>query len=397
MQNQTLFTLLLSIFVALLGIGIIVPVMPIYAESLGAGGFALGMIIAVFSISRGLLQPFVGNLSDKYGRKRFLLSGLVIYAIVGLLIPEATSINDLIAIRFFHGIGAAMIVPIAMAYVSNLAPKGSEGRYMSYLNIAMFTGLGCGPIIGGVVHDVFGFRAVFYLMALMSFLAALLILRYMSSIEPIPLTPPAKLFTSMGRMIKDRRTLGILFIRYATMIVMVPSMAFLPLLMLNNHHSSGIMIGLVIACRTFLNAVLQIPCGKLADTQNKVILLLCGVTVMTCAIIFIPLASTIPILLLTYCILGTGEAIIWPVLGAYATLEGREKYGHGTMMGIFNLAMSCGVLTGAVLAGCSMDVIGIEWSFFIPAVAIAIFTLIGAYLICTCPKDQQVPPYEPTC
>ena len=79
MTRQILVTLLLSVFIALLGIGIIIPVMPVFATELGANGLALGMIIAAFSVSRGLLQPVVGNLSDRWGRKGFLVTGLFIY------------------------------------------------------------------------------------------------------------------------------------------------------------------------------------------------------------------------------------------------------------------------------------------------------------------------------
>lgn len=75
-----LATLLLYVFIASLGIGITsFPVMPVFAKELGEGGFALGMIIAAFSITRGLLQPVVGNFSDRWGRKNFLISGLFIY------------------------------------------------------------------------------------------------------------------------------------------------------------------------------------------------------------------------------------------------------------------------------------------------------------------------------
>ena len=88
MNKQILITLLLSIFIALLGIGIIIPVMPVFAAELGAGGVSLGMIIAAFSISRGVLQPVVGSLSDRWGRKGFLVAGLFIYGLVGLLIPH---------------------------------------------------------------------------------------------------------------------------------------------------------------------------------------------------------------------------------------------------------------------------------------------------------------------
>jgi len=381
LQAQTLFTLLLSIFIALLGIGIIVPVIPVYAESLGASGFALGMIIAAFSISRGLLMPYTGSLSDSVGKKRFLIAGLLIYAVVGLLIPMATKVSHLLLIRFFHGIGSAMIVPIAMAYISTLSPKGFEGRYMSYLNIAMFSGMGCGPILGGIIYDTLGFHAVFYMMALMSLIACGLIIKNLSEEKPEEKKKPANIFACMSAMIKNRRTLGILIVRYSTMIVMVPSMAFLPLLMTNYHESTGTLVGIIIACRTFVNAALQIPFGKLTDKYDKLTLLLCGIALMILALLIIPSTTSVIVIGLSYSLMGIGEAIIWPVLGAYATIEARNEYGHGAMMGFFNLSMSAGVLTGAILAGCSMDLLGIYWSFYSPAIFIAIASVVGSLLI----------------
>lgn len=386
MRSQTLFTLLLAIFIALLGIGIVVPVMPVYAESLGASGFALGMIIAAFSISRGVLMPFVGSLSDTIGRKRFLIAGLLIYAIVGLLIPMANNVSDLVLIRFFHGVGSAMIVPIAMAYISVLSPDGYEGRYMSYLNIAMFSGMGCGPIIGGIIYDAFGFEAVFYTMAFMSLIACVLIVKNLSEEQKSAKKSASSIFECMKDMLTTRRTLGILIIRYSTMIVMVPSMAFLPLLMSHTYHSNGTVIGTIIACRTFVNAALQIPCGRLTDKYNKLALLVMGVMTMVFALLIIPSAGSIILIGLSYCLLGIGEAIVWPVLGAYATIEGRGKYGHGSMMGVFNLAMSAGVFTGALLAGCSMDILGIFWSFYTPAIFIALSTVAGAWMIYSAPE-----------
>ncbi|MDH3329345.1 MAG: MFS transporter, partial [Desulfobulbaceae bacterium] len=159
MKRQVFGTLLLSVMIALLGIGIIVPVMPVFAVSLGAGGLALGMIIAAFSLTRAILQPVVGNLSDRLGRKGFLVSGLLIYSLVGIILPEADSVVNLIAIRAFHGIGSAMIVPVAMAYVGDMAPLGQEGRYMGMLNIAIFIGIGGGPLFGGLFTDLWGMAA----------------------------------------------------------------------------------------------------------------------------------------------------------------------------------------------------------------------------------------------
>ena len=381
MKNNTLATLLLSVFIALLGIGIIVPVMPVFASELGAGGFALGMIIAAFSISRGVLQPIVGNLSDKWGRKNFLIAGLFIYGIVGLLIPQATNVGNLIAIRAFHGVGSAMIVPIAMAYVGLLSPVGHEGRYMSYLNIAIFCGIGCGPVIGGLVSDLFGFASVFYLMAVLSFIALILVISNMPKRSPTEIKEGSTLLKSIKKMVGNSRTAGILLARYATMIIMVPTMAFLPLLMSNWPVHTGLQVGMVIACRTLTNAVLQVPFGKFADKYNKLVLLLAGVLCMSLAVLAIPSMENVVSMTILYIFLGIGEAVIWPVLGAYATEEGRVHYGQGTMMGMFSFTMSGGVLTGAVLAGISMDLVGIAWAYYTCGAMVLLLTLVAAKMI----------------
>lgn len=389
MERQTFITLLLSVFIALLGIGIIIPIMPVFAAELGAGGFSLGMIIAAFSVTRGLLQPVVGNLSDKFGRKWFLVAGLFIYGLVGLLIPHATSVVDLITIRGFHGIGSAMIVPIAMAYMSFLAPQGQEGRYMSYLNIAIFCGIGCGPVFGGLFFDLWGMASPFYFMALFSFTAFILVVRNMPTYVPRQRKGQAGLLVSFSRILHRRRTVGILAARYATMIVMVPSMAFLPLLMSAWDGVTGVQIGVVIAGRTLVNAVLQVPFGKLADCCDKVLLLLVGTFCMGAALLAVPSITGVLHMVLIYMLLGVGEALIWPVLGAYASEEGRNHFGHGTMMGVFSLAMSAGVFTGAMLAGYSMDNLGMQWAFYITSSVIFFLTTGSAWLIRSGEKRDQ--------
>jgi len=381
MKNHTLLTLLLSVFIALLGIGIIVPVMPIFARELGAGGFALGMIIAAFSITRGVLQPVIGNLSDRWGRKNFFTTGLFVYGLVGLFIPHAGGVPQLIVIRAFHGIGSAMIVPIAMAYMSFFAPAGQEGRYMSYLNIAIFCGIGCGPIIGGLLSDIWGLAAVFYIMAALSFAAFLLAIVYLPGRIEAGHQAARPLLASMRGMLASGRTCGILLARYTTMIIMVPSMAFLPLLMSRWPGSSGLQIGMIIACRTLVNAVFQLPFGRIADRYNRLLLLLASSIVLGLVILLIPLIDSFLQMAVLYLLMGTAEAAIWAVLGAYASEEGRRHYGHGTMMGVFSFAMSAGVFTGAVLAGFSMNSWGIERAYYVTGSVVLALSLLAAAMI----------------
>ncbi|MBU0676288.1 MAG: MFS transporter [Proteobacteria bacterium] len=397
MQRHLLIILLLSVFTALLGIGIIVPVMPVFAESLGANGLALGVIIAAFSLSRGFCQPIVGNLSDRWGRRGFLLSGLAVYAVVGLMMPAATTVAGLIVIRTLHGVGSAMIVPVAMAYVSELAPVGQEGRYMGMLNVAIFTGIGSGPLIGGVCTDLWGMASAFYVMAGLSCLALLLVLFQMPTLG-IPVTKPGGrigVIRSLMLMLSCRRTAGILLARLATMIIMVPTMAFLPLLMHQWFGASALQIGVVIAARTLVNAVLQTPFGRLADRLDKVRLLRFGCLIISGIMCLVPLAANFWVLLGLFVVLGCGEAIIWPTLGALATEEGR-RYGQGSMMGVFNLAMSGGVFIGAIGAGFTSDWLGLHWTFPLIGVLVLGLTLPATMIISGAKSPQILPQDLPT-
>ncbi|MCL1980798.1 MAG: MFS transporter [Proteobacteria bacterium] len=381
MFNRILITVVVAVFIALLGIGIIVPILPVLATKLGASGFALGLITAAFSLSRGLCQPVVGNLSDRWGRKGFMVVGLFIYGLVGLLVPLAESVPHLVVIRLFQGFGAAMIVPVAMAYASFLSPPGEEGRYMGVVNVAVFCGTGFGPVLGGYFADNWGMASVFHMMAGLCFCAFILVLFNMPACSPIDRPQRISLLANIGLMLRRRRTVGILLARFATVLMMVPTMAFLPVMMAGWPGSSGMQAGLVITCRTLMNAVLQYPFGALTDRSDKVVLLLSGSFCMCAAVALIPLMNSLGAMIGMYLFLGFGEAVLWPVLGAYAVEEGRNLFGHGTMMGVFNLAMSGGVFTGALLAGLSMDGLGVRHAFWATGGVIVILCSLAAYLI----------------
>jgi len=378
MNRQILIILLFSVFIALLGIGIIVPVMPDFATRLGASGTSLGLMIAAFSLTRGIFQPIVGTFSDRWGRKGFLITGLSIYGLVGLILPEAGSVANLIIIRTFHGFGSAMIMPVAMAYVSELAPPGQEGRYMALLNIVIFSGFGGGPMLGGFFADLWGMAFAFYVMAGLSFLAmVLLVLKLPSRAAPnIATSVNIGMFKSMRQVFTSHRTNGILLARMVTMFIMVPTMAFLPLLMHQKFQATGIMIGLVITVRTFTNAFLQVPCGRMADRLDKISMLIIGCLVISLIMVLVPLATSFIHMILLFCVLGAGEALIWPVLGALAAEDGKI-YGHGTMMGVFSLAMSSGIFLGSLGAGLVMDFWGLNWSFVVIGLTV-LFLSLGA-------------------
>jgi MFS family permease len=381
MQRSVLFTILSAIFIVFVGMGIIVPILPVYAAELGATGFALGVIVAGFALSAGLLQPFVGNLSDRHGRKGFMIIGLVMFGLTGYTYTLAGSVAHMVMIRIFHGAGSALIFPIAMAYITEASGGKNIGRYMGMFNIAIFAGIGAGPVLGGFFLDLWGRNAAFYAMAMLSFVSAALVIFVLPGRDPLAVIEnQSKMLDVFRRMLRNRRVMGILLARMATMIIMVPTFAFLPLLMTQQMDASGAQIGMVIACRTLVNAFLQMPFGTLADIWNPNRLLLAGSTLICIGIFSVPFAVGFVPLLLLFGLIGLGEAVSWPAMGAMAAEEGH-KYGQGSMMGVFNMAMNAGVFIGAMGVGAMVDLLGIEWAFYIVAAFLAFCAIAAALMI----------------
>jgi MFS family permease len=211
-------------------------------------------------------------------------------------------------------------------------------------------------------------------MALLSFVAFLLVIKLMPSTADHGTARQPPLLGSLKQMMCSGQTRGILLARYATMIIMVPTMAFLPLLATQWAVSSGLMIGMIIACRTLVNAVFQVPFGRLADRVDKRRMLLVGCLALSVIVYWIPSLPGFLPMALGYCLLGLAEAAVWAALGAYASIEAKRFYGHGTMMGVFSFAMSAGVFTGAMLAGWSMDAHGIGTAYRVCAMVVLVLS-----------------------
>lgn len=150
-NRGTFISLFISTAAAMLGIGIIEPIMPLYAKSMGASGIVLGLIFSGFAFSRTLFAPIIGKISDRHGRKRFLVTGLFLFIIFSILYILAKTPFVLILIRAAQGLASVMVTPIAQAYIGDITPVGKEGKYMNLFFISYFSGTALGPVAGGSI------------------------------------------------------------------------------------------------------------------------------------------------------------------------------------------------------------------------------------------------------
>ena len=154
-------TLFLAIFFTTLGVGLVVPLLPVYAHELGADAFQVGLVFAAFSLTRSMFVPYFGKLSDKKGKKPFVTTGLFIFFFLSILYTYSKNIETLILLRLGQEFASAMVLPVAQAYIGIMTPPQKEGRVMGLFSISLYGGLIFWPPLGGVVKDWFSINASF--------------------------------------------------------------------------------------------------------------------------------------------------------------------------------------------------------------------------------------------
>lgn len=204
-----------SILAAVTGVGIVVPLLPVYAHDLGASGIYIALIFGGFSLSRTFFLPFFGRLSDKKGRKPFLIIGLFSYFLISVAFMLSKGLNTLVIIRIIQGVASAMIIPVAQAYMGDITPEGKEGLAMGMFNMSTFLGLSIGPLFGGVIKDAFTIHAAFACMGILVFFAFCLSYFFLPPIQEERLITGEYHPVPWRKLIFDRGIISLFFFRMA--------------------------------------------------------------------------------------------------------------------------------------------------------------------------------------
>lgn len=354
--------LLLSVFMAMVGLGIISPIMPNYASDLGASGIYIGLIYSSFSLSRAALQTPIGRLADTYSKKKIIVAGLVVYAVISVVYTYVTSPEMLIVVRFFHGVGSSMMMPVAMAYAMNLTPQGEEGKYMGYLNTALFSGFGAGPFIGGYIYENYSTVMVFNTMTVMVLISLALTILLVPDEESLGMKP-RQAPVPIREILANRTLSSILIYRAVNALGRGTIMSFLPLYVVQILGLSSTYIGVILSTGIFLNAFLQTPMGMLADRVNRKALLIGGGMLAAMGYFYLVQTGTIAEIFVARMVVSLGSALSMPAVTAIIAKEGREL-GSGSTVGVFNTAMSIGQIIGPVFSGFLLDAYGMGSVFY---------------------------------
>jgi len=170
--TRPLLVIFLTIFVNLIGFGIIIPLLPFYAETFGASPLAIGLLFAVYSLCQLVASPLLGNLSDRHGRRPVLIFSLLGTVVSFVMMAMAHSLVMLFAARIVDGLSGGNI-STARAYVADVTEPKDRARAYGLIGAAFGMGFIMGPALSGVLAG-YSYTAPIWVAAALTLVAALM-------------------------------------------------------------------------------------------------------------------------------------------------------------------------------------------------------------------------------
>ncbi len=365
-KSSTLWLLTFVVFMSMSGLGLIVPVLPLYVKEMGAKGIWIGFIISAFSIPRIISGPYFGKLADLKGKlKPFIASGLALFSFSGVGLAYFKSLFLLFLTRFFQGLGSSITVPISSAFAGKIAKKGDESFYMSILNTGFFLGFGFGPFIGGLIADYYGYFFTFITMAVISFLAFIIVLLFLPDIKTVDIKFK-KDSSNIFQIIKEPFIQGLFALRTTLAFARGSIIAFFPIFV-SNFGASKTEIGVLLTVQLILISVLLIPLGKITDKiKRKRMQAVLGHSFAMLCTFLIPFLKGVWVFLVPQIGIALGTSFAIPAILGLLVESGR-KFGMASVMGLMDSAFAFGLIFGPIISGKVYDLIDIKFVFYICA------------------------------
>ncbi|MFY0675230.1 MAG: MFS transporter [Bacteroidia bacterium] len=161
MKSKPLAILFLTIFIDLLGFGIIIPILPTYSKELGASDFMVSVVGFIFPMVQFLFSPLMGSISDRFGRKPIITGSLLVNIVGYGLFAHAATIPLLFVARLLNGVGSANL-GAAQAYISDITPTEERAKAFGIIGAAFGLGFIFGPPLGGILKESYGIEVVGY-------------------------------------------------------------------------------------------------------------------------------------------------------------------------------------------------------------------------------------------
>ncbi|MBP7961646.1 MAG: MFS transporter [Caldilineaceae bacterium] len=271
--RRNLYVLFMVQLISTAGFSLVFPFLPLYVKEVGiaTGGsveFWAGLVFSSQAATMMIAAPIWGAVADRYGRKLMLLRATLAGAVILAAMGFVQNAEQLVALRAIQGMLTG-VVAAANALVAASAPREKSGESLGLLQMARWTGIALGPLIGGVIGDAFGFRESFWITGILLALAGFAVLFWVhEDFVPVPKLERQSMRSSFTTLLKApgmAKLYSITFLNSLGFAVILPIAPLFVLTLLPNSSAIATITGLMIGLRAFSGATSAVWFGKLGD------------------------------------------------------------------------------------------------------------------------------------
>lgn len=346
-SRGALVSLSLSMLLASLGTSIANVGLPSLAQAFEVSFHAVQWVVLGYLLAITAVIVSAGRLGDRLGRRRLLLAGLLLFAVACGLCGVAPTLEWLVGARVLQGLGAAIMMAMALAMVGDTVSKARTGRVMGLLGTMSAVGTAMGLSVGGVLLGMWGWRALFLVGMPMGLLAAALAFRYL---------PMDQARTSISSGLGLRMALQDAPLRAGlAMSALIAAVIMATFVVGPFYLSRGLgldtaWMGLAMAVGPCVAAVSGIPAGRLTDRFGSQGMTLTGLALLACGALLLSFASGLFAYLSALVVLTCGYSL-FQAANNTAVMSDVDASRRGTVSGLLNLSRNLGLIIGASALG----------------------------------------------
>ncbi|VVB58425.1 Multidrug resistance protein MdtG [Candidatus Anstonella stagnisolia] len=339
---------LFTLFMVSFGFGVILPMLPFYALSLGAQPFELGMLTATFALMSLLFSPIMGRLADKFGRKKILMLGTVGFAAAYVLFAFTDSLLLAFVARAIEGISASAMFPACISLISDFSDEKQRGRAMGLVGMSFSLGLIAGPAFGGLASS-FAVKDAFLLSAFFSMLNFASI--YLQVKEPKEKEESKDLGKQeVGMLEHIASPMLFLFLSSFMTTFMIGGLdATLAIYTGGKMGFTATQIGIVFTYIGVLIMVMQFVSGSIVNKYGEIRLVQVGLLLSGAGFFLLIFTHDWPTLMGALAVFVCGNALVFPSVNSLITKKVQGK--RGAVLGLVSSFNSLGQMVGPLVGG----------------------------------------------
>ena len=366
----------ICVFSTQFGVTVIAPLLGMWKESIGFSFLVTTLIFSAFTIVSTPLSIPGGVISDKFGRKPLIVTGLLLYAVASALFPFFSSDPyHLIFARVLQGAGAGLFFPAITALLTDITSYEERGYALSVYNIGLGAGLALGPVSGGILFDIYGIFMPFFFCVAFALLSVVLVLLFVQ--EPKIRLKRKGEELSLSKSGRKALTLSCVVIFFGIGVAAIMGALFSPFATENLELPTGIIIhatgiiGTILSTMFVVFAILQTGFNRLMKLIGEIMLSIVGLFLCACGLLVLYFATSVSELFIMSVFLGAGLGAIslgTLTLSSKAVGEGegeqeREREARGKAMGIYYTVFYAGLGGIPLVCGALSDIFGARLLF----------------------------------